>query len=53
MHIICEKELTQEMKALGYQLEMMWIKAAGEVWQVDHKLIKVKSYMFAKEKDSC
>ena len=53
VHIICEKELTQEMKDLGYQLEMMWIKEAGEVWQVDHKLIKVKSYMFVKEKDSC
>ncbi len=49
VHIICEKELFHEVHSLGYRLEITWIKDAGEVWQVDNKLIKQKSYVFVKE----
>lgn len=49
VHIICEKELVDEVCSLGYQLIMTWIKEAGEVWQVENKLIKQKSFVFVKK----
>ena len=49
VHIICEKELVQEVHSLGYRLVTTWIKEVGEVWQVEDKLIKQKSFVFVKE----
>ena len=49
LYIICENELIREICSLGYQLAVMWIKDASEAWQLDRKLIKVKSFVFIKE----
>ncbi len=49
LHIIDESELIREISSLGYQLAMMWIKDTNEVWQLDCKLIKIKSFVFIKE----
>lgn len=52
LHIICEDELIQEINLLGYELSTTWIKDANEVWQLDNKLIKIKSFVFVKEGNS-
>ncbi len=49
LHIFCEEEMIREVRSLGYRLITVWIKDAGEVWQLDHKLIKEKTFVFVKE----
>lgn len=49
LHIICEDELIDEVSALGYRLTQKWIKDTNEVWQIDNKLIKEKTFLFLKE----
>lgn len=49
LHIICEDELIDEVSALGYRFAQKWIKDTNEVWQIDNKLIKEKSFLFVKE----
>lgn len=49
LHIICEDELISELNSLGYSLRMMWIKDENEVWQIENKLIKEKTFLFIRE----
>ncbi len=49
LYILCEDEMIREVNSLGYRLETVWIKDAGEVWQVENKLIKEKTFLFVKE----
>lgn len=49
LYIICEDELINEVSVLGYQFAQKWIKDTNEVWQIDNKLIKEKSFLFVKE----
>lgn len=51
LYILSEIYLISLIKDMGYILEQTWIKEICEVWQVDNKLIKEKTFYSLEEKN--
>ena len=48
LYILSENDLISLLRDIGYVLEQTWIKEVGEVWQVDNKLVKEKTFLFVR-----
>lgn len=48
LYILSEDMLAKQFEDLGYVLDLRWMKEKDEVWQIDNKLVKEKSFLFVK-----
>lgn len=49
LYIMDEAALIKQFRDLGYVLDQKWMKEKDEVWQIENKVIKQKSFLFVKE----